>query len=128
MQLAITHETRYRYNPPVQTAQHVAHLQPSNTPAQKVLHHQLNLEPHASVQHHIDAFFNHRADWALTQPHDGLVVRAYSEIETLPVPPAPPAKAGNRCESISVTGVASPAMCTAALCSAHTMRRCTKFF
>jgi transglutaminase-like putative cysteine protease len=89
MQLAITHETRYRYSPAVQTAQHAAHLQPSNTPAQKVLRHQMNLEPHASVQHHIDAFFNHRADWALTQPHDGLVVRAYSEIETLPMPPAP---------------------------------------
>ena len=88
MRLAITHETRYHYSPAVQTAQHVAHLQPSNTPGQQVLRHDMLIEPHAPVQHHIDAFLNHRAYWALTQPHDGLMVRAYSEIETLPVPPA----------------------------------------
>ncbi len=88
MRLAITHETRYHYSPAVQTAQHVAHLQPSNTPGQQVLRHDMYIEPHAPVQHHIDAFLNHRAYWALTQPHEGLMVRAYSEIETLPVPPA----------------------------------------
>lgn len=88
MRLAITHETRYHYSPAVQTAQHVAHLQPSNTPGQQVLRHDMHIEPHAPVQHHIDAFLNHRAYWALTQPHEGLMVRAYSEIETLPVPPA----------------------------------------
>jgi transglutaminase-like putative cysteine protease len=89
MRLAITHETRYRYNPAVQTAQHVAHLQPSNTPGQKVLSHRLHIEPDARVQHHIDAFLNHRAYWALTNPHDGLLVRAESQIETTPVPTAP---------------------------------------
>jgi transglutaminase-like putative cysteine protease len=88
MRLAITHETRYHYSPAVQTAQHVAHLQPSNTPGQQVLHNDMHIEPHAPVQHHIDAFLNHRAYWALTQPHEGLMVRAYSEIETLPIPPA----------------------------------------
>jgi len=88
MRLAITHETRYHYSPAVQTAQHVAHLQPSNTPGQQVLRHDMHIEPHAPVQHHIDAFLNHRAYWALTQPHEGLMVRAYSEIETLPIPPA----------------------------------------
>ncbi|MFN6406895.1 MAG: transglutaminase domain-containing protein [Limnohabitans sp.] len=88
MRLAITHETRYHYSPAVQTAQHVAHLQPANTPGQKVLRHDMHIEPHAPVHHHIDAFLNHRAYWALTQPHEGLMVRAYSEIETLPIPPA----------------------------------------
>ncbi|MFN5256843.1 MAG: transglutaminase domain-containing protein [Limnohabitans sp.] len=88
MRLAITHETRYHYSPAVQTAQHVAHLQPANTPGQQVLRHDMHIEPHAPVQHHIDAFLNHRAYWALTQPHEGLMVRAYSEIETLPIPPA----------------------------------------
>ncbi|WP_396428794.1 transglutaminase domain-containing protein [Limnohabitans sp.] len=88
MRLAITHDTCYRYSPAVQTAQHVAHLQPSNTPGQTVLCHVMHIEPHAQVQHNIDAFFNHRAYWALTRPHDGLMVRAYSEIETTCVPPA----------------------------------------
>jgi transglutaminase-like putative cysteine protease len=88
MHLTITHETRYRYSPAVQTAQHVAHLQPANTPCQKVLGHAMQVAPQASVVHNIDAFLNHRAYWALTQPHEGLRVRAYSEIETLPIPPA----------------------------------------
>ncbi len=83
MRLAITHETRYRYSPLVQTAQHVAHLQPANTPCQKVIRHALQVAPTASVQHNIDAFFNHRAYWALTNPHEELTVRAYSEVETI---------------------------------------------
>jgi transglutaminase-like putative cysteine protease len=85
MHLAITHETRYSYNPAVQTAQHVAHLQPANTPCQQVLQHSLYVEPAATVQHNVDAFCNHRAYWALTHPHDGLLVRAYSEITTSPI-------------------------------------------
>jgi transglutaminase-like putative cysteine protease len=82
MRLAITHDTRYRYSPAVQTAQHVAHLQAANTPCQTIIHHAMQLEPVATVQHNIDAFLNHRAYWALTHPHDGLWVRAYSEVET----------------------------------------------
>lgn len=85
MHLAITHETRYSYSPAVQTAQHVAHLQPANTPCQEVLSHSLLVEPAAHVQHNVDAFCNHRAYWALTKPHDGLLVRAYSEIKTSPI-------------------------------------------
>ena len=82
MRLAITHETHYQYSPSVQTAQHVAHLQPANTPCQQVMHHEMQIEPGAPVEHSIDAFLNHRAYWALTHPHDGLLVRAYSEIQT----------------------------------------------
>jgi transglutaminase-like putative cysteine protease len=82
MRLAITHETRYSYSPAVQTAQHVAHLQPADTPCQKVLSHSLHVEPAAHVLHNVDAYCNHRAYWALNNPHDGLLVRAWSEIET----------------------------------------------
>lgn len=88
MRLAITHDTRYRYSPAVQTAQHVAHLQAANTPCQTVIHHAMQVEPVATVQHNIDAFLNHRAYWALTHPHDGLWVRAYSELETRETPEA----------------------------------------
>ena len=55
MHLAITHETRYRYSPQVQTAHHVAHLQPSNTPCQTVICHAMQTDPEAMVQHHIGA-------------------------------------------------------------------------
>lgn len=87
MRLAITHETRYSYSPAVQTAQHVAHLQPANSPCQQVLRHTLYVEPAAHVHHSVDAFCNHRAYWALTNPHDGLLVRAYSELNTSPIEP-----------------------------------------
>ena len=90
MRLAITHDTRYRYMPEVQTAQHVAHLQAADTPCQRVLQHQMQTEPAAQVLHHIDAFLNHRAYWALTHPHEGLRVRAYSVVETRSVAPARP--------------------------------------
>lgn len=88
MHLVITHDTCYRYSPAVQTAQHVAHLQAANTPCQNVIRHWMRVEPDAVVQHNIDAFLNHRAYWALTNPHDGLMVRAYSEIETCATAPA----------------------------------------
>lgn len=101
MRLAITHETRYHYNPPVQTAQHVAHLQPAHTPCQKVIYHEMQVTPHAQVQHHIDAFLNHRAYWALTHPHDGLTVRAHSEIVTSALPnSAALSQAGSSWESV----------------------------
>jgi transglutaminase-like putative cysteine protease len=87
MRLAITHDTRYRYSPSVQTAQHVAHLQASDTPGQTILRHTMQIMPQACVQHSIDAFLNHRAYWALTHPHDGLSVRAYTEVETCAINP-----------------------------------------
>jgi transglutaminase-like putative cysteine protease len=53
-----------------------------------VLQHQLDVEPAATVQHNLDAFCNHRAYWALNNPHDGLRVRAYSELQTSTIAPA----------------------------------------
>jgi transglutaminase-like putative cysteine protease len=88
MRLDITHDTRYSYSPSVQTAQHVAHLQPAHTPCQKVVSHWMQVEPAATVQHNIDAFFNHRAYWSLTNPHEGLLVQAHSEVETIDLPSA----------------------------------------
>lgn len=93
MRLAITHETRYRYQPAVQTAQHVAHLQPADSPCQTVLSHSLHIEPSVTVRHHIDAFCNHQAYWALTAPHEGLLVRAHSEVVTRALPEAPAVQA-----------------------------------
>ena len=39
MLLHVTHETRYDYTPPVETAQHLAHLKPCATPWQRLLSH-----------------------------------------------------------------------------------------
>ena len=101
MRLAITHDTRYRYSPSVQTAQHVAHLQAADTPCQTVLSHRMEISPEASsVQHSIDAFMNHRAYWALTHPHEGLSVRAYTEVETHAIPALTPSSAQQSWETV----------------------------
>ena len=43
MKLQVTHETRYDYQPVVETAQHMAHLRPRNTEVQKLLSHALTI-------------------------------------------------------------------------------------
>ncbi|WP_090131244.1 transglutaminase family protein [Limnohabitans sp. Rim11] len=83
MKLRITHETLYHYTPIVETAQHVAHLQPPMTPCQSCQQHHLATEPNATqVSSNIDAFGNHRVYWSLPSPHNSLKVTAQSELET----------------------------------------------
>ena len=83
MKLRITHETLYHYTPTVETAQHVAHLQPPITPCQSCQQHQLTSEPESTqVSSNMDAFGNHRLYWSLPSPHSHLKVTARSEIET----------------------------------------------
>lgn len=86
MKLRIVHETRYHYTPTVETAQHVAHLQPPTTPCQSCRHHLLRMVPEATkLSHHMDAFGNHTHYWSLPTPHNTLQVTAESEIETFPI-------------------------------------------
>ena len=86
MKLRITHETFYQYTPTVETAQHVAHLQPPTTPCQSCHHHQLTTEPRTiQTSHNIDAYGNHRVYWSLPTPHNTLKVIAQSEVETFKI-------------------------------------------
>ena len=83
MKLRIAHETHYHYTPTVETAQHVAHLQPPTTPCQHCQFHQLSTAPVATqLSHNIDAYGNHRVYWSLPTPHNTLKVSAESELET----------------------------------------------
>lgn len=83
MKLRITHETHYRYSPTVVTAQHVAHLEPTNTPCQTSLSHSFSTLPQAhKISQHQDAFGNHRCYWSLPTAHNTLQVNAQSMIET----------------------------------------------
>ena len=45
MLLHVTHETRYDYSPPVETAQHLAHLKPRITASQRLVSHTLSIVP-----------------------------------------------------------------------------------
>ena len=93
MLLHVTHETRYAYTPPVETAQHLAHLKPLTTDSQQLLSHRLEIVPEpAQRSESPDVFGNHRAFFALDATHDDLTVVAHSVVETAP-PALPPAAA-----------------------------------
>jgi transglutaminase-like putative cysteine protease len=90
MLLQVTHETRYDYTPPVETAQHLAHLKPLTTGSQRLLSHQRSVSPAPAQRSAVpDIYGNTRAFFALEATHDELVVRAESVVETSPPQLAP---------------------------------------
>ena len=91
MKLRVTHETAYEYAPPVETAQHIVHLRPCDTPHQRLLAHGLTITPEpADLRETQDVFGNTRTFFSLQAPHDALCVVADSIVETQPrkLPPS----------------------------------------
>ncbi|MEW5885878.1 MAG: transglutaminase family protein [Pseudomonadota bacterium] len=83
MLLRILHQTRYAYEAPVVLAQHLAHLRPLTLDWQTLLEHRLEIEPEpAQLQTSQDAFGNWRSFFSLLGPHQGLLVRAHSLVQT----------------------------------------------
>jgi transglutaminase-like putative cysteine protease len=83
MLLHVTHETRYEYAPPVETAQHLAHLKPLATGSQRLVSHKLSIDPAPAQRSELpDLYGNTRAFFALEATHDRLVVTAESVVET----------------------------------------------
>lgn len=81
--LRIVHETRYHYASVVDTAQHVAHLQPPHTACQTLHQFDLAIEPAgAQVRLNTDAFGNHRTYFSLPSLHHSLSVKAQSVVTT----------------------------------------------
>jgi transglutaminase-like putative cysteine protease len=87
MKLQITHETRYDYLPAVETAQHMAYLQPLQNAHQKLLSHSLEISPlPAQVNQISDVFGNTRSFFSLQTPHSVLKVIAHSVVSTSATP------------------------------------------
>ena len=83
MRLRVTHATRYDYTPPVEPAQHLAHLKPMDTASQRLLSHALTISPTPALQQEsVDVHGNARAFFALESTHEELVVTADSVVET----------------------------------------------
>jgi transglutaminase-like putative cysteine protease len=83
MLLQVTHETHYRYLPAVETAQHVAYLQPSNHAAQNLMSHTLTINPQPAQERHLpDVYRNVRCFFSLQVPHDELLVTTRSLVST----------------------------------------------
>ena len=90
MLLRVLHRTTYRYQSPVDMAQHMLHLSPGDTPTQKVRFHSLSIVPRpaARSQTH-DVFGNLRTFFSQQAPHDTLTVQADSTVQTRVPPPLP---------------------------------------
>jgi transglutaminase-like putative cysteine protease len=81
--LQITHETRYHYQPVVETAQHMAYLRPGTHAAQNLLSHTLEVTPQPTQQREIaDVYGNVRCFFSLQVPHERLTVVARSLVST----------------------------------------------
>lgn len=92
MLLQITHETHYAYTPPVETAQHLAHLKPLGCASQELLEHRIEITPApAQRTDSADAYGNARTFFALESTHEELSVVARSLVRTST--PAPPGEA-----------------------------------
>jgi len=83
MLLHVTHSTRYDYTPPVETAQHLAHLKPMDTQSQRLVSHALTISPTPAQRNEApDVYGNARAFFALESTHEELVVTADSVVDT----------------------------------------------
>ena len=90
MKLRVTHETHYDYQPAVETAQHMAHLRPRDTPVQSLVSHSLAIAPQpVDLTEAIDVYGNTRNFFSLQVPHRSLTVVADSVVITAAPQTAP---------------------------------------
>jgi transglutaminase-like putative cysteine protease len=90
MLLRILHRTRYRYHGAIDMAQHMVHLRPVDTASQRVLSHELRIDPvPAARSETTDVFGNPRTFFSLQSIHSMLTVEADSLVETRPPEPLP---------------------------------------
>ena len=87
MRLQVTHVTHYDYRPAVETAQHMAYLQPLNASYQRLLSQSLHISPTPDqTRLSQDVFGNTRCFFSLQTPHPALEVVARSVVETTAQP------------------------------------------
>jgi transglutaminase-like putative cysteine protease len=101
MKYRITHSTRYRYPSPVHGSLNELRLKPRSTPAQRLNHFQMAVDPPARyLAEHLDAFGNPASVLAIEQVHQEWSVTTVSEVTRPPAeaelpfePPLPLAEA-----------------------------------
>src|SRR5437763_7487985 len=87
MILNVVHETRYDYSPPVRTAQHMAHLKPAHGARQRLVSHELAIDPEPVQRSDAtDVWGNTRTFFSLQAQHAELKVVARSIVATTPAP------------------------------------------
>ena len=89
MDIEVIHDTHYAYAAPVSLAHHLAHLQPLQDDAQRLLSFSLSIDPlpappNASLLTSLDAMGNAQCHFSLAQPHRRLHVRSSSRVRLAP--------------------------------------------
>lgn len=83
----IRHRTSYVYADTVTLSHNLAHLAPCERPGQRLISHQLEVDPiPASLRHRSDYFGNRADSFTITLPHDRLTVTSTAEVVVDPVP------------------------------------------
>ena len=101
VELEVVHETRYSYAAPVTQAQHLAYLKPLHDARQRLLAHELHIDPPPpQVLQDVDGYGNARALFSLSLPHRALSVRACSRVVLVPAIQRPSADASPRWEDV----------------------------
>ena len=86
----VLHETVYTYSSQVSSSRQVVHLQPRETPWQRVLSHRLEIEPRCTERTAgLDYFGNRFESFFVDEPHQTLTVRAESDVTVAASAPAP---------------------------------------
>jgi transglutaminase-like putative cysteine protease len=80
--LEVTHRTRLGYSEPISLSQNELHMSPVDTGLQRVLQHEIRIEPKTSVRSHHDHFGNLVQHFNIIEPHDSLEIMASSVVET----------------------------------------------
>jgi len=82
VRLLIRHETRLAFALPVREHQCELRLAPRDDETQRRLSCRIEVEPAAELRSHLDCFGNEAHRFSLLAPHDQLVARVTSEVET----------------------------------------------
>lgn len=94
MLLHITHISHYQYQPAVETAQHFLHIKPRTTHNQRLLNHQIKINPNFNeLIEFMDYFGNTTHYLSLTSRHEELQILSESTLQThsfLEHNPSPP--------------------------------------
>jgi transglutaminase-like putative cysteine protease len=80
--LEVNHVTRFLYTSPVSLSHNEVRMSPVDTGLQRVLEHEIRIEPDTPIASHFDYFGNLIHHFNILAPHDSLVISAHSLVET----------------------------------------------
>ena len=85
--LRVRHTTQYVYDRRVRRSVHTVHLKPQNDENQRLISHELHLDPDAVVVNFEDVFGNQASRFEINQPYNTLSITADSLVELTDIDP-----------------------------------------